>query len=70
MLLGRYIPIIGPMAIIGSLAAKKTIPFSEGTLKAESIAFGVVLFGVIIVVAALSFFPALSLGPIAEYFSF
>ncbi len=69
MLLGRYIPIIGPIAIIGSLAAKKTIPFSEGTLKAESIAFGVVLLGVIIVVAALSFFPALSLGPIAEYFS-
>lgn len=69
MLLGRYIPIIGPMAIIGSLSAKKTIPYSEGTLKVDSIAFGVVLIGVIIVVAALSFFPALSLGPIAEYFT-
>ncbi|MFH0735198.1 MAG: potassium-transporting ATPase subunit KdpA [bacterium] len=69
MLMGRYIPIIGPMAIAGSLAAKKTVPFSEGTLRADSVAFGVVLLGVLIVVAALSFFPALSLGPLAEYFS-
>lgn len=69
MLLGRYIPIIGPIAIAGSLASKKTVPFSEGTLKVDSIAFGVVLLGVIVVVAALSFFPALSLGPLAEYFT-
>ncbi len=69
MLLGRYLPIIGPIAIAGSLAAKKTIPESEGTLKADTVAFGVVLLGVLIVVAALSFFPALTLGPIAEYFS-
>ncbi|MDP3148455.1 MAG: potassium-transporting ATPase subunit KdpA [Ignavibacteria bacterium] len=69
MLLGRYIPIIGPIAIAGSLASKKTVPFSEGTLKVDSIAFGVVLLGVIVVVAALSFFPALSLGPLAEFFT-
>jgi K+-transporting ATPase ATPase A chain len=69
MLLARFIPIIGPVAIAGSLASKKTVPFSEGTLKVDSIAFGVILLGVIIVVAALSFFPALSLGPLAEYFS-
>ena len=69
MLLARFIPIIGPIAIAGSLASKKTVPFSEGTLKVDSIAFGVILLGVIIVVAALSFFPALSLGPLAEYFS-
>ena len=69
MLLGRYIPIIGPVAIAGSLAAKKTVPESEGTLKVDTIAFGVVLLGVLIVVAALSFFPALTLGPIAEFFS-
>ena len=69
MLLGRYLPIIGPIAIAGSLASKKTVPESEGTLKVDTIAFGIVLLGVIIVVAALSFFPALTLGPIAEYFS-
>jgi len=69
MLIGRYLPIIGPIAIAGSLASKKTVPESEGTLKADTIAFGVILLGVIIVVAALSFFPALTLGPIAEYFS-
>ena len=69
MLFGRYLPIIGPLAISGFFASKKTVPYSEGTLKTDSIAFGVVLFGVLIVVAALSFFPALTLGPIAEYFS-
>jgi len=69
MLLGRYLPIIGPLAIAGFFASKKTVPFSEGTLKVDSIAFGVVLLGVLLVVAALSFFPALTLGPIAEYFS-
>jgi potassium-transporting ATPase potassium-binding subunit len=69
MLIGRYLPIIGPIAIAGSLAAKKTVPESEGTLKADTLAFGIVLLGVIVVVAALSFFPALTLGPIAEFFT-
>jgi K+-transporting ATPase ATPase A chain len=69
MLISRYLPIIGPIAIAGSLAAKKTVPESEGTLKADTLAFGVVLLGVIVVVAALSFFPALTLGPIAEFFT-
>jgi potassium-transporting ATPase potassium-binding subunit len=69
MLIGRFIPIIGPIAIGGSLASKKTVPESEGTLKVDTAAFGIVLLGVLIVVAALSFFPALTLGPIAEFFS-
>ena len=69
MLLGRFIPIIGPVAIAGSLASKKYIPESAGTLKVESPAFITVLLSVIIIVAALSFFPALVLGPLAEYFS-
>jgi len=69
MLIGRYLPIIGPIAIAGSLAAKKTVPESEGTLKVDTVAFGIVLLGVLVVVAALSFFPALTLGPIAEFFS-
>jgi potassium-transporting ATPase potassium-binding subunit len=69
MLLGRFIPIVGPIAIAGSLAAKKYIPESSGTLKIESGAFTAVLLSVIIIIAALSFFPALTLGPLAEYFS-
>jgi K+-transporting ATPase ATPase A chain len=69
MLFGRFIPIIGPLAIAGSLASKKYIPESAGTLKVESPAFVAVLLSVILIVAALSFFPALVLGPLAEYFS-
>lgn len=69
MLFGRFIPIIGPLAIAGSLASKKYVPESSGTLKVESPAFVAVLLSVIIIVAALSFFPALALGPLAEYFS-
>jgi potassium-transporting ATPase potassium-binding subunit len=69
LIFGRYLPIIGQVAIAGSLAGKKFIPESAGTLKTDTLTFGVMIFAVIVIVAALSFFPALSLGPIAEYFS-
>lgn len=69
MLIARYLPIIGPVAIAGSLAAKKYIPESAGTLKTDTATFGLMIFAVIALVAALSFFPALALGPIAEHFS-
>ncbi|HEX2867124.1 MAG TPA: potassium-transporting ATPase subunit KdpA [Ignavibacteriales bacterium] len=69
MLLARFIPIIGPVAIAGLLAGKKKIPESAGTLRIDSLTFGVVLIAVIAIVAALSFFPALAVGPIAEHFS-
>lgn len=69
LLLSRFLPIIGPVAIAGSMAAKKYTPESAGTLKTDSGTFGLMLFAVIAIVAALSFFPALTLGPIAEYFS-
>jgi len=69
MLLARYLPIIGPVAIAGILASKKYIPESAGTLKTDTATFGLMVFAVIAIVAALSFFPALALGPIAEYFS-
>ncbi|HZY81862.1 MAG TPA: potassium-transporting ATPase subunit KdpA [Cyclobacteriaceae bacterium] len=69
MLLARFIPIVGPLAIAGSLVEKRYIPETSGTLKIESVAFNAVLLCVIIIVAALSFFPALTLGPIAEHFS-
>ncbi|HWA35602.1 MAG TPA: potassium-transporting ATPase subunit KdpA [Cyclobacteriaceae bacterium] len=69
MILGRFIPIIGPLAIAGSMAAKKYVPESSGTLRVDTIAFNTVLLAVIFIIAALSFFPALTLGPLAEYFS-
>jgi K+-transporting ATPase ATPase A chain len=68
MLLSRYLPIIGPVAIAGILANKKYIPEAAGTLKTDTGTFGVMVLAVIFIVAALSFFPALTLGPIAEYF--
>lgn len=70
LLLGRFIPIIGPVAIAGLLAEKKYIPESAGTLKTDTATFGIMIFAVIAIISALSFFPALTLGPIAEYFSF
>lgn len=69
MVLGRFLPIIGPLAIAGLLANKKYIPESAGTLKSDTSTFGLMIFAVIMIIAALSFFPALALGPIAEHFS-
>ncbi len=69
MLLGRFLPIIGPLAIAGILAKKKYVPESAGTLKTDTRTFGIMVFAVIVIVAALSFFPALALGPISEFFS-
>lgn len=68
LLLSRFIPIIGPLAIAGLLASKKYIPESAGTLKTDTTIFGVMVFAVIAIIAALSFFPAVALGPLAEYF--
>lgn len=69
LLLGRFLPIIGPLAIAGLLASKKYIPESAGTLKTDTTIFGIMVFAVIAIIAALSFFPALALGPLAEYFT-
>jgi len=69
LILGRFLPIIGPIAIAGLLANKKYIPEGNGTLKTDTATFGLMVFAVIAIIAALSFFPALTLGPIAEYFS-
>ena len=68
MLLSRFLPIIGPLAIAGILAKKKYIPQSAGTLKTDTGTFGIMVLAVIFIVAALSFFPALTLGPLAEFF--
>jgi len=69
LILSRFIPIIGPVAIAGLLAGKKYIPESAGTLKTDTSTFGLMVFAVIVIIAALTFFPALAIGPIAEYFS-
>ena len=69
LLIGRFLPIIGPIAIAGLLGAKKFIPESAGTLKTDTLTFSVMTFLVIIVLTALSYFPALALGPLAEYFT-
>jgi len=69
LILARFIPIIGPIAIVGLMAKKKYVPDSAGTLKVDSITFGAMTFGVIFIITALSYFPPLVLGPIAEYFT-
>ena len=66
---GRYPPIIFMMAVAGSLAAKPTVPVTRGTLRTDSLKFGTFWLGTILVVGALTFFPALVLGPIAEFFA-
>jgi K+-transporting ATPase ATPase A chain len=69
LIIARYLSIIAPMAIVGLLANKKYIPISAGTLPTDSLTFGFMTFAVIIIITALSFFPALTLGPLAEYFT-
>jgi len=67
MLFGRFIPIIAPIAIAGSLAAKKPTPYTVGTLRTDTVTFGFVLLGTILLVGALLFLPAAVLGPVAEH---
>ncbi|KFL45205.1 potassium-transporting ATPase subunit KdpA [Sphingobium sp. SA2] len=67
MLIGRYLPIIVPLAIVGSLMAKKRSAESAGTLSVEGGSFGIMLVITILIFGALTFFPAAALGPIAEH---
>ncbi|TAL32646.1 MAG: potassium-transporting ATPase subunit KdpA [Spirochaetes bacterium] len=67
MLIGRFAVIIPVVAIGGSMAVKKIIPESEGTFRTDSPLFVLLLLGVIVIVVALTFFPALILGPIVEH---
>jgi potassium-transporting ATPase potassium-binding subunit len=68
MLAGRFLMIVPAMAVAGSLVGKKAVPESLGTFPTNGSLFVVLLVGVIIIVGALTFFPALSLGPIVEHF--
>ena len=69
ILLGRYISIILMLALAGSLAAKKAVPATSGTMRTDDGLFAGVLFVTIVIINLLSFFPALALGPLAEHFA-
>ena len=67
MLIGRFAPIIATLVIAGSLAQKRTLAVSSGTFSTDTFTFAVLLFAVIIIIGALTFMPALCLGPIIEH---
>jgi len=67
MLLGRFFAVIPILAIAGSLARKKVVPESAGTFPVTTPLFATLLVGVVVIVGALTFFPALSLGPVLEH---
>lgn len=69
MLFARFLPIIGTLAIAGSLAGKKKIATSAGTLSTTNGMFVFLLILIVLIIGALSFFPALALGPLAEFFN-
>jgi K+-transporting ATPase ATPase A chain len=68
MLFSRFIPVIAPLAMAASLAKKKPTPFTVGTMRTDTLTFGLLLFGTIVLVGALLFLPVAALGPIAEHF--
>jgi K+-transporting ATPase ATPase A chain len=67
MLISRYVPIIAPLALAAGLARKKPTPFTAGTLRTDTLTFGFLLLGTVILVGALLFLPAAVLGPVAEH---
>ena len=67
MLIGRFLMMVPVLALAGNLAQKKSVPPSPGTFPVNSTLFTVLLVGVILILGALTFFPALSLGPILEH---
>lgn len=66
MLFGRFLPMIAVLAVAGSLAGKRVAPVGAGTFRADSPTFVVLLLGVVVIVAALTFFPAFLLGPVVQ----
>ena len=69
MLLGRYTSIVLMLALAGSMAAKKSVPMTVGTMRTDGWLFAGVLVGTILIINLLTFFPALALGPLAEHFA-
>ena len=68
MLVGRFLMIVPALGIAGAMVGKKVVPASLGTFPTNGALFSVLLIGVIVIIGALTFFPALSLGPIVEHF--
>jgi K+-transporting ATPase ATPase A chain len=68
MLVGRFLVIIPVLAIAGHMARKKIAPASAGTFPTDSLTFSLLLVGVVFIIGALTFFPALALGPVVEHF--
>lgn len=68
MLFARFLPMVGTLAVAGSLAQKKKIAATAGTLSTTNAMFVFLLIFIVLLIGALSFFPALALGPLAEYF--
>ncbi|MBV9356383.1 MAG: potassium-transporting ATPase subunit KdpA [Chloroflexi bacterium] len=66
---GRYLSIVLMLALAGSMAAKKAVPVTIGTMRTDGKLFGGVLAGTVLIIGALTFFPVLALGPIAENFA-
>jgi len=66
MLFSRYLPIVAPIAMAAFLGEKKTAPFGLGTLRTDTVTFGILLLGTILIVGALLFLPVAALGPLAE----
>ncbi len=69
MLIGRFVPAVSMLAMAGSLAEKKKVPPSSGTLPTDSITFSIWTILVILIIGALTFFPLFAMGPIAEHLS-
>ena len=69
MFFGRYIAIVAQLAIAGSLLAKRKVNETIGTLRTDNVTFMIILVFIVYIFAALTFFPALALGPIAEHLS-
>jgi len=68
MLLGRFLVLLPALGIAGSLVRKRLVPITQGTVSAHGLLFGALLVGTIVIVTALTFFPTLSLAPIAEHY--
>jgi len=67
MLLGRFVPLVAALALAGSLALKTRTPFTVGTLRTDTLTFGFVLLGTVMLLGALLFLPAAVLGPVAAH---
>ena len=69
LLLGLFPALVLPLALAGSLAMKKRVPETTGTLRTDNLTFAGMLFGTVVLIGALSFMPAVVLGPIADHLS-